>query len=92
MEAQEISARDLREKQADVLNQIAFGGAHFIITRHGKETAVLISLDEFHLLQKAMEYLEDESDVADAKKAIKEVKRRGAKPLKQLAKELGINV
>ena len=92
MKAKEISARDLREKQADVLNQIAFKGAHFIITRHGKETAVIISLDEFQLLKKAMEYLEDESDVADARKAIKEVKRQGAKPLKKLAKELGINV
>lgn len=92
MDAQEISARDLRERQADVLNQIAFKGAHFIITRHGKEAAALISLDEFHLLQKAMEFIEDELDIADAKKAIKEVKRHGAKPLKQLAKELGINV
>lgn len=35
-----------------------------------------------------MEYLEDESDVADAKNAIKEVKKHGAKPLKQLAKIL----
>ena len=57
METQKISARDLREGQSDVLNQIAFKGAHFIITRHGKEVAVLISLDEFHFLQKAMEYL-----------------------------------
>ena len=92
METQKISARDLREKQADVLNQIAFKGARFIITRHGKETAVLIPLDEFQLLQKTIEFLEDESDVADARKAIKEVKRQGAKPLKKLAKELGINV
>ena len=92
MDAQEISARELRERQADVLNQIAFGGAHFIVTRHGKKSAVLISLKEFQLLQKAMEYLEDESDVADAQKAIKDVKRQGAKSLKQLAKELGIDV
>lgn len=92
MNAQEISARDLRDRLADVLNQIAYKGTNFIVTRHGKEAAALISLDEFHLLQKAMEYLEDESDVADAKKAIKEVKKHGAKPLKQLAKELGIDV
>ncbi|MDB2613547.1 type II toxin-antitoxin system Phd/YefM family antitoxin [Chlamydiales bacterium] len=92
MDAQEISSKDLREKQADVLNQIAFKGAHYIITRHGKEAAALISLDEFYLLQETLEYLEDEQDLSDAKKAMKEVKSRGAKPLKQLAKELGINV
>lgn len=92
MDAQEISAKDLREQQADVLNQIAYKGTNFIITRHGKEAAVLISLDEFRFLQKAMEYLEDAQDVSDAKKAIKEVKKHGAKPLKKLAKELGIDV
>lgn len=92
MDAQEISARDLRDRQADVLNQVAYKGTQFIVTRHGKGAAALISLDEFHLLQKAMEYLEDESDVTDAKKAIKEVKEHGAKPLKKLAKELGIDV
>ena len=69
MATEEISARDLREKQANILNQIEFKGANFIITRHGKKSAVLISLEEFQLLQKTMEYLEDKSDVADAKKA-----------------------
>lgn len=92
MEAMEISARDLRDQQADVLNRIAFGGAHFIVTRHGKEAAVLISVDEFRLLQETMEALEDAADVADARKALKEVKRKGGKSLKNLANELGIDV
>ncbi|NGX36886.1 MAG: hypothetical protein K1000chlam2_00031 [Chlamydiae bacterium] len=39
-----------------------------------------------------MDYLDDERDVADAKAAVKEVKRLGAKPLKQLAKELLIKL
>jgi prevent-host-death family protein len=92
MEIREISAKDLREKQADVLNQVAFKGSRFIITRHGKESAVLISPEEFRLLQKTMDFLEDESDVVDAKNALKEVKVKGSKSLKGLAKELGIDV
>ncbi|GAB5411665.1 MAG: hypothetical protein ChlgKO_07790 [Chlamydiales bacterium] len=92
MEPMEISARDLRDQQADVLNRIAFGGANFIVTRHGKEAAVLISVDEFRFLQETMEALEDAADVADARKALKEVKRKGGKSLKNLASELGIDV
>jgi len=92
MGAKEISARDLREKQADVLNQVAFKGSQFIITRHGKESAVLISPEEFQLLQKTMAFLEDESDLKDAKKSLKETKVKGSKSLKELAKELGIDV
>ncbi|MDX8430810.1 MAG: type II toxin-antitoxin system Phd/YefM family antitoxin [Candidatus Algichlamydia australiensis] len=92
MNTREISARDLRDQQADILNRIAFGGAHFIVTRHGKETAVLISIDEFRFLQETMEALEDASDIADARKALNEVKRKGGKSLKRLADELGIDV
>lgn len=92
MDAKKISARDLRDQQADILNQVAFAGAHYVVTRHGKEAAVLISVDEFRLLQETMEVLEDAADVADAQQALKEVKRKGAKPLKRLAEELGIDV
>ena len=48
MNAREISARDLRERQADILNQIAYKkGTQFIVTRHGKEAAAIISMEEF---------------------------------------------
>lgn len=91
MDTQKINARNLRKKQADVLNQIVHKETNFVVTRHDKETAALISLDKFYLLQKVIEYLEDEQDVADAKKAIKEVKKHGTKLFKQLAKELEVN-
>ncbi|MCB1213073.1 MAG: type II toxin-antitoxin system prevent-host-death family antitoxin [Chlamydiia bacterium] len=93
MNAREISARDLRERQADILNQIAYKkGTQFIVTRHGKEAAAIISMKEFHLLEKVMEELEEEMDISDAKKAIKETRKRGSKSLNQLAKELGVDV
>ena len=39
-----------------------------------------------------MEFLEDESDLKDAEKSFKETKVKGSKSLKELAKELGIDV
>lgn len=92
--ARKISARELREKQSDIFNRVAYGDGDtdIIVTRHGKDSAVLISIKRFELMKKAMEYLEDESDIEDAKKAIEEVKSQGSKPLKQLTKELGLDV
>ena len=92
MKAKKVSARELRDNQGEILGKIAFGGAHFIVTRHGKETAVLISVDEFRLYQEMIEAFEDEADVADARQALKEVKNKGSKSLKRLANELGIDV
>ena len=92
MATKKVSARELRDNQGEVLSKIAFGGAHFIVTRHGKETAVLISVDEFRLYQEMIEAFEDEADVTDARQALKEVKSKGSKSLKRLANELGIDV
>lgn len=92
MDTQEISARELRENQAMILNQVLFGGINFIITRHGKEAAVMISPEEFQMLKKFLEQLEDKGDIADARKAIKEAKKKGTKSLKKLAEELDIDV
>ncbi|MGE3954495.1 MAG: type II toxin-antitoxin system Phd/YefM family antitoxin [Parachlamydiales bacterium] len=92
MEPREISTRELRAQQADVLNSIAYGGEHFIITRHGKETAALISMNEFWLLQETLEAMEETEDLQDAMVALKEAREKGTISLKQMAKELGIDV
>ena len=92
MRAKEISARDLRESQADILNQIAYRGVNFIVTRHGKEAAVMISVNEYKLFQEAIEAKEDAIDIAAAEESLAEYKAHGGTPLEQVKEELGINV
>lgn len=57
-----------RAQFADILNEVAFKGERVLLHRHGKNVAAVISADDLALL----EALEDRSDVAAIKKALKE--------------------
>lgn len=92
MNPQKISSKELRIKQAEVLNRIAYGNAHYVITRNGKATAALVSVEEFEILQKAMDEKEEQEDIRDALKTMAKLEREGTKSIGQLAKELGIDV
>lgn len=93
MTQKKITARRFRETQGDILDNVCFKGAHYIITRHGKKTAVLISPKDFELFQKAIELIEDESDIRDAESAFADYHKTGkAKSLEDLSKELGIDI
>ncbi|MDX2377880.1 type II toxin-antitoxin system Phd/YefM family antitoxin [Microbacterium sp. LRZ72] len=49
--ARSIPARELREGLADVLGGVAYGHERVGVTRHGKLTAVVISVDDLELLE-----------------------------------------
>ena len=91
MKKHKISSRDLRKQQSEILNRIAYGGDHYIVTRHGKETAALVSIEEFYALQKFLNHQEELEDIKDADKAKKEAKLSGYKPLDQVTQELELD-
>jgi prevent-host-death family protein len=68
---------------AEALNSVAFAGERIAISRHGKKVAVLVSVDDFALL----EALEDQLDRSHAKKPLKE---RGSVPWASVKKALGL--
>ena len=80
----EISITKIRDNLADALNRVAYGGERVILQRRGKGVAALVSMDELALLEK----LEDQADIAAAKKALKEK----GKPvsLEEVKKRLGM--
>lgn len=92
MRMREISSVELRNSQSTILNSVSGGKTHFIVTRHGEEEAAIISASEYRALRAALEELEDELDVAAAKKAIKEARRKRRKSLDAVAAEMGIDV
>ena len=92
MNKHEISSRDLRDKQSEILNRIAYGGDHYVVTRHGKETAAIISIEEFYAVQKFLERQEELGDIRDADKAKKEAALSGYKSLDQIVEELDLDV
>lgn len=56
-----VPSKDLRDSLADVLGAVAYGSERVGVTRHGKLTAVVISVDDLELLEE----LEAARDVAE---------------------------
>ena len=60
-----IPSRDLRDKLADILGGVTYGSERVGVTRHGKLTAVVISVEDLELLEE----LEAARDVAEFRAA-----------------------
>jgi len=57
-----ISTLKARKNLADVINSAQYGKERIILTRHGKEVAGIISIEDLNLLEK----LEDRLDLQEA--------------------------
>lgn len=80
-----VTAKQLKERSADVLGRVQYGHERVAITRHGKEVAAVVSIEDARLL----EQLEDLFDTHDALAAIEEAEREGTISLDELRKKLG---
>ena len=63
-----VPSKDLRDSLADILGGVAYGSERVGVTRHGKLTAVVISVDDLELLEQ-LEAARDASEFAAAKVA-----------------------
>jgi prevent-host-death family protein len=79
-----VSIAEIRDKLADAINRVAYGGERVVLERRGKAVAVLVSVEDAELLER----LETDADLNAVRKARKE----GGKPipLQQVAAELGL--
>jgi antitoxin (DNA-binding transcriptional repressor) of toxin-antitoxin stability system len=74
-----------REGFADAINRAAFGNERILLRRRGRAVAAVVPIDDLRLL----EALEDRIDLVEARTALAQVNKKGAKPLDVLLKELG---
>ena len=79
----QVGIADIRDKLADALNRVAYAGERIVVTRRGKSVAVLVSMEDFELLQA----IEDPGDIQAARKALKE---KGSVPLAAVKTRLGM--
>ena len=63
-----ISSKDLRDGLSDVLGGVAYGSERIGVTRHGKLTAVVISVADLELLEE-LEAARDAAEFTAAKAA-----------------------
>jgi prevent-host-death family protein len=68
-----IGIAEVRNKLADAINRVAYGGERVVLERRGKGVVALVSMDDLALL----EALENESDLRAAQAA----KTEGGNPI-----------
>ncbi|MBM4124901.1 MAG: type II toxin-antitoxin system Phd/YefM family antitoxin [Nitrospira sp.] len=81
-----LPASKAREGFADTINRVAFGKERVVLRRRGKDIAALVPMADLRLLEE----LEDRIDLVDARAALAETKKKGAKPLDAILKDLGL--
>lgn len=81
-----INTVDAKEQFTDIVNRVAHHQDRIVLTRRGKELAVIISLEDFKLIQSA----QDKHDLHEAIEALKDSRQNGAISLEQLKEEIGI--
>ena len=81
-----LNSTDARERLADVLNRVAYAGDRVRITRRGKAVAAVVPIEDLELIER----LENEIDIREAEKALREAKKKGTIPLDIIREELGL--
>jgi prevent-host-death family protein len=75
-----------RDELSDLVNRVAYGRERICLTRHGKDMACVVSVEEAELLA----LLEDRLDLSDALDALRELREQGPVSWDDLKTELGV--
>ena len=79
-----VSTSRAREKWADILNRVEFRGERVVVRRRNHDAVAVVPIEDLLLIQR----IEDQMDVRDALKALKEPRGKTAAQLKA---ELGFD-
>ena len=59
-----VPSTELREKLSDVLDDVEATGSEYVITRHGRPLAVVLSYDEYESMIESLNILSDAETMA----------------------------
>lgn len=77
-----------REEFPEIVNSAAYGKERTIVSRRGKDLAAVIPIEDLHLLERLAREEMDRLDVAEARAALAEAKKKGTIPLADAKKRL----
>lgn len=80
-----INTVDAKEQFTDLVNRVAHDRERVVLTRRGKEVAVIISLDDFKLLQES----QNKYDLREAIESLSEARAKGTLTLNELETSIG---
>lgn len=75
-----------RDDLSEVVNRVAYSKERICLTRHGKDVACVVSVEEARLL----DLIEERLDISDALEALREMQERGSVSWGDLKAELGV--
>ena len=61
----DMTTAEARKNLADVLNRVAYTRERVVVTRHGREIAAIVSMEDLSLIERLRTLL-DQKEVADA--------------------------
>ena len=85
-----LTTSKARNDFADIINRVAYGGERIVLHRRGKNIAAIISMKDLVILEKIVQEAEVQADLAEIRKAKRELTREGTVPWEQVKKELGL--
>jgi prevent-host-death family protein len=77
-----VAFSEARTHLTEIVNKVAYGGKRIILARKGQNLVAIVPLDDLD----ALEALEDQIDIAAAKKAEGDVKKHGTVSWKKAKK------
>jgi len=85
-----LSVSKARQEFPEILNRAAYGRERTVVSRRGKELAAVIPMEDLRLLERLAREEEDRLDIAAARAALAEAKRKGTVSLASAKKRLGL--
>lgn len=87
MSLHSINTADAKEEFAELVNRVAHNKERIILTRRGKDIAVIIPIEDLALLQQS----QNKNDLEEATEALKEARDKGTLSLDELKIEMMID-
>lgn len=85
-----ISSKEVKDRLSEILSQVAYGHKRFKIARHNKEMAIIISIEDWELIEKIIKQHEDEEDIREGEAALKEAEEKGSISFEEMKKRVGL--
>jgi prevent-host-death family protein len=82
----DITAADARKQWSELLNRVAYGGERVVVTRHGKQLAALVPVEDLRLIDRMRGLLRRR----DVRAALKEADALGTVAWESLRSELDL--
>jgi prevent-host-death family protein len=81
-----VSVAEARSGLADLLNRVAYGKERLVVTRHGRQLAAIVPIEDLDLLDRLRGFVMRK----DVVRALRDLDSGRARPWQELRAELGL--